>query len=496
MTTRRLLLVEDDEATALLEKRILEKQNYGVTWAATGEQALDFCNNEFDLVLMDIDLGPGMKGTEAARIILQTYDVPVAFLSSHTDRETVELTSGITSYGYILKTAGPVVLLASIEMVFRLILSQKQEREQRRKSRESELRYRQLFALNPLPMWVYETKDLRIINVNDAAAEQFGYSREEFLKMKVSDILHPEERERFSRRAEELRALAGEYAKSGLWSFQKKNQETILAEVFGHGLDFPEREARLFVANDVTQEIAAREKTLRELEEKERLLQEFYRRTRSHIAALEEMLKIRAREMTSEEGTRALLEAINRLAGLRLLYDRLLGGAQSERSPVHYLKDLCRSTITASWQSARVSLETQIEDIELSSNQILGVGAVTVEVMEESLREAFLHQTRGTITVHLEKSEEDIILSISDDGEPWALNKWTDRSDNFGVSVILMVAERLGASIGVEPDQGNRFLFRFPHQEPGKEFKDSISNSPLSERFRKVIEAVHEADEA
>ena len=150
MTTRRLLLVEDDEATALLEKRILEKQNYGVTWAATGEQALDFCNNEFDLVLMDIDLGPGMKGTEAARIILQTYDVPVAFLSSHTDRETVELTSGITSYGYILKTAGPVVLLASIEMVFRLILSQKQEREQRRKSRESELRYRQLFALNPL----------------------------------------------------------------------------------------------------------------------------------------------------------------------------------------------------------------------------------------------------------------------------------------------------------------------------------------------------------
>ncbi|HBS05179.1 MAG TPA: histidine kinase, partial [Leptospiraceae bacterium] len=88
----RILLVEDDPPTAALEKRILEKEGYVVTLAYSGEEAVSLCSNDFDLVLMDIDLGPGMKGTQAARQILEGRDIPLAFLSSHTDKATVELT--------------------------------------------------------------------------------------------------------------------------------------------------------------------------------------------------------------------------------------------------------------------------------------------------------------------------------------------------------------------------------------------------------------------
>ncbi len=69
---------------------------------------------------MDIDLGRGMKGTEAAETILKAKDIPLAFLSSHTEPEIVNTTEGITSYGYIVKNSGNTVLLASIKMAFRL----------------------------------------------------------------------------------------------------------------------------------------------------------------------------------------------------------------------------------------------------------------------------------------------------------------------------------------------------------------------------------------
>ncbi len=491
----QILLVEDDPPTAALEKRVLEKEGYLVTLAYSGEEAVSLCSDGFDLVLMDIDLGAGMKGTEAARILLQKYDVPLAFLSSHTDKPTVELTEGITSYGYILKTSGPVVLIASIRMVFRLYQARQQEQENRLQLRESEARYRELFEQNPMPMWVYDAEDLRFLAVNDAAIAHYGYSLEEFLSMTIADIRPPEEVDRLKARIRELRDGRLKYASSGQWPHKKKDGTIIHVEVFSHGMLFSGRSARLVLARDITERLAAEYEVQRQLAEKEALLKQFYARTRSHISALEEMLKIRARDMKSEEGTRAVLETMNRISGLRLLYDQLLKGTAGDVSTASYLSDLGIAILRAQSRPTNVNLITDLEDMELSSTQVLGLGAVTNELIMETLQSAFWRKTHGTVTLGLKRVEGDIILSVSNDGEPWTLEQWQKSHDSFGLSVVLMVAEQLGGSIGVEPEQGNRILFRFPHQEMSHAFRDSVSSSPLSERFRNVIEAVNSGRE-
>jgi DNA-binding NarL/FixJ family response regulator len=60
---------------------------------------------------MDIDLGKGMDGTQAAEIILQDHDIPLVFLSNHTEMEIVKKTDNITSYGYVIKSTGESVLI-------------------------------------------------------------------------------------------------------------------------------------------------------------------------------------------------------------------------------------------------------------------------------------------------------------------------------------------------------------------------------------------------
>ncbi len=59
--------------------------------------------------------------------------------------------------------------------------------------RESEERYRMLFARNPHPMWTCDVETRAFLEVNDAAVAHYGYSREEFLKMTVDDIRPPED---------------------------------------------------------------------------------------------------------------------------------------------------------------------------------------------------------------------------------------------------------------------------------------------------------------
>lgn len=118
-----ILLVEDEFILAFVEKKELEKRGYVVHHVGTGEQAINFIQNNsvsIDLILMDIDLGPGLDGTKTAEKILSLKDIPIVFLSSHTEPEIVEKTEKITSYGYVVKNTGIVVLDASIKMALKL----------------------------------------------------------------------------------------------------------------------------------------------------------------------------------------------------------------------------------------------------------------------------------------------------------------------------------------------------------------------------------------
>jgi len=137
---KKILLVEDEAIIALMGRKTLENHGFQVVHVLTGEEAVEYVdsNQDIDLILMDIDLGDGIDGTEAAGIILSRHDLPLVFLSSHTEPEVVNKTKGITNYGYVVKNTGEVVLLASIEMAFKLFDAKKIAQKNEEALRESE----------------------------------------------------------------------------------------------------------------------------------------------------------------------------------------------------------------------------------------------------------------------------------------------------------------------------------------------------------------------
>lgn len=128
---KNILLVEDETILAMNEKTQLEKYDYSVEIANSGEKAIDIVrtSQNIDLILMDINLGRGIDGTEAAKMILEDFDIPIVFLSSHAESEIVEKTEKITSYGYVVKSSSITVLDTSIKMAFRLFDAKKQIEE-------------------------------------------------------------------------------------------------------------------------------------------------------------------------------------------------------------------------------------------------------------------------------------------------------------------------------------------------------------------------------
>ncbi len=184
-----ILLVEDEAFIALSEMLTLREYGYKVIPVFTGEKAIETVEKspKIDLVLMDINLGKGMDGIQAARLILEKRTLPVIFLSSATDRQVVEKTKEITSYGYIVKGLEEIVLIASIEMAFRLFESQLKERQQEKALRQSEEKYRTIIQAALDGFWRVN-REGRLLEVNDAYCRMSGYSAQELLAMFIPDL--------------------------------------------------------------------------------------------------------------------------------------------------------------------------------------------------------------------------------------------------------------------------------------------------------------------
>ncbi len=128
----------------MVTAKMLKQSGYDVITANSGKKAVGtaLIDPSIDLILMDIDLGPGINGTEAARQILETRDVPIVFLTSHSEQSVVESVKEITRYGYVIKNSGNFVLLSSIDMAFELFDSHSRLAESADHLRISEERVR------------------------------------------------------------------------------------------------------------------------------------------------------------------------------------------------------------------------------------------------------------------------------------------------------------------------------------------------------------------
>lgn len=187
MERKRILLVEDELITAIMEKRLLEKNGYEVEHANSGEKAINILQNHshpFHLILMDINLGSGLDGTETAALILEKMDIPIVFLSSHTEIEIVEKTEQITSYGNIVKNSNETVFLASLKMAFKLF-----EAKMEAKRHENELTKFKEISDNGLFGQAISDMDGKLLYVNHYFAKIHGYTKD-FLIGKNLSIFH------------------------------------------------------------------------------------------------------------------------------------------------------------------------------------------------------------------------------------------------------------------------------------------------------------------
>ncbi|MBL7744911.1 MAG: PAS domain S-box protein [Chitinophagaceae bacterium] len=294
--------------------------------------------------------------------------------------------------------------------------------------RLSEQKYRVMFDNSPMPMFMFRLPDFLIIDANEAAVRQYGYSHEEFLHMTVKDIRPEEDVPAFIK-------MARSYTDGnlGIWRHKKKNGDIMKAEVFAHSLLYRNQQMRLVSINDVTRQLVDRER-----------LQQSYREIRqlaSHIEEVREEEKIKiAREIHDELGQQLTTMKMDaswlykqpELKGNEALEEKVKGilsmldeGINTVRRIATELRpgilDDLGLVAAMEWQSQefekRSGIKTMFyhdeEEVVLSRNISTGF----FRIFQESLTNIARHSQATRVSVYLYKENDGIILKVQDDGK-------------------------------------------------------------------------------
>ena len=214
MPVTRVLIVEDELITAEDLRFRIDSLGYvcsGVV--SSGEQAIEVAEREHpDVILMDIMLRGKMDGIQAAEIIYEKMDIPVIFLSAHSDQETLKRVSAANASAYLLKPFRDQEFQLAVE-----ITCYKHQTE--RRIRASEENYRLLIEGTEQPILKINS-DMEVVFLNHTAAAINGASAEELQGKTVRQLFSPGNAERVESLIRQVFESQRSMTDQQLWTFK------------------------------------------------------------------------------------------------------------------------------------------------------------------------------------------------------------------------------------------------------------------------------------
>lgn len=416
----RLLVVEDNPGDYVLIEDYLSANSFvGVLdHASTFKELTELIKNardEYDAILLDLKL-PDMEGEELIeKTVKLTSPAAVIVLTGYSDMHFSVRSLGMGISDYIIKdNLSPYALWKSIRYSIERNLMFK-------KLRNSEHRYRELFENNPSPMLIWNPNSHQIIDSNTEAELTYGYTKSEFLTLKVDDIqLDKFERPIRSNQNGNPDALPNPPRQ--VWRHQKKDGEVFFVEVNGHLLEYKGDISSLMLMNDVTEKIDMQEKMIENVlqaEEKERnrVSRELHDGIVQQLVACGMFTQNLLDEIDNPD---ALEEKINKLYKLlrqTTLYTRDLShNLQSAEFDVMSLSDLLKQLVRQLSATSKIKF-TLKDHLPESTDIPTKVKVNAYRILQELCNNILKHSGAQTAEITSEIAGEYLSISVKDDGD-------------------------------------------------------------------------------
>jgi PAS domain S-box-containing protein len=300
----------------------------------------------------------------------------------------------------------------------------------------------------------------RIVMVNDAFSDMMDMPKEELEGQSLGVIYSPEEQHRIVKRYKEnfSHKTIQPYIERPytLWNGKQK--------WFGVSIAFISDTLLLSVFRDITQQVRNQE-SLRELvHQKEMLMRELQHRVKNNMNIIASLISLEMRQIQDPDIRDIFLNIRNRIHSMAAIYERFsLAGDLESVELNQYIQTLAENilkTFTAGFN--RFHLETFLDPVRLDTKRAANLGLILNELLTNSLKHAYPHHEKGTITIEIRQKNNQLRFVVKDDGIGLPDDFSPGKEKGMGFMLIETLVSQLKGKMSLEGGQGTQTTIEFP----------------------------------
>ncbi len=488
----RVLIIEDDEGLAELERSIAEGLGFKADASLDGASALEAlrgaaappceCSglrgSSYDLALLDYSLPDAKADGLMEKAQAEGLAFPPFIVTTGLGDECVAVAMmRLGARDYIVKDS--VFLEALPQALVRVRRELETENclaETRRALEESERLYRLIAENASDAIFLYDPLGKRFKFVSPSLSRLYGLPDSEIGKHRLSDFIRPGERPGLERDLGERisKVLAGAERRSTTMyrtTVDRPSREPLRFEVLTTLFLNDRGELELIgVGRNVEERARMEEAISKSLAEKEILLKEIHHRVNNNLQIVSSLINLQKEAIDDRRAAEALVDSQNRIQAMALIHEQLY------RSPDladidfgDYVRRLVPSLIQDFPRPVEVAYELSDDSLPLDS--AIPCGLILSELVSNSIKHAFPATKEPRLSVAFGRDPAGYRFVVADNGPGIGFDDGKDagraakqgkRPKSLGLTLVASLVEQLGGSFEANVHAGSRFGITFP----------------------------------
>jgi len=240
----------------------------------------------------------------------------------------------------------------------------------------------------------------------------------------------------------------------------KLSQQKIIMSIGGFGLALIS--GLLFFLFRSNKKVKSQNEIIsKSLEEKDTLLREIHHRVKNNLQLVSSLLSLQSRTIEDPKALEALNSGKARVRSMALIHQDLYNRENLTGLNVkEYLEKLCNELITTyQVDTDKISLTTEIEDINLDVDTLVPLGLVINELLTNALKYAFPNGDKGNVLVKFFEKNGQLFLEVKDDGVGLDLSKKSKSS--FGYKLVNTLLRQMRGKLDQVEGDGTHIVLSF-----------------------------------
>ncbi|MGF7119462.1 sensor histidine kinase [Methanobacterium oryzae] len=303
-----------------------------------------------------------------------------------------------------------------------------------------------------------------IIDINPAALDMYGFSsKNEMVNQNMFNLIQKEDRIEAAKNME--RIIRDGVLRDVEFTLLKRDGERFPANIsIGIIPDLAGKPTTMMATvKDITQRKKTENEVKKSLREKERLLREIHHRVKNNLQVVVSLLSLQSDFVGEKEASEILRDSEVKVQSMAMVHKLLYQTTDISRLDfMEYLKKLTSNILDTYPIHENILLNLNAQDIHLDADTAIPCGLIITELLTNSLKYAFNEGDQGSITINMERKDDEYILTVADDGIGVPDDLENISGDGVGLNLVNSLVLQLEGTLKLDNSKGTKFIIEFP----------------------------------